>query len=293
MRTDSSKRPVLICLSANKFKRKSGTPAAGPGGKRATMKIIALLCSCFFTTAALAQVNLVAISNTNQPNPGYYIDVGAGNMIATSFTTTGVTTNPFAVTVVLNGSFAFQGPGMPPAFLGPFQLGIYSDAGGSPGSSLGVLSGNSNPNAAGVYSYSDTTGLVLATNTTYWIVASSPGTSGEASYEWSMTPSSSADSGSFWTQGVSKAYSSGSWTPVGDDVFFAVTITATPPALSISHPIMLVYPGQIPFALQQNPDLAGTNWNTVTNAILTCTTNNQTAIILPSSTGQMFYRLSP
>jgi len=47
-----------------------------------------------------------------------------------------------------------------------------------------------------------------------------------------------------------------------------------------------------PFALQQNSSLATTNWVSVTNAILSGVSGNQTVFIVPPSGRQLFYRLT-
>ena len=91
-------------------------------------------------------------------------------------------------------------------------------------------------------------------------------------------------------------YNQGSgWQPIGAGYFpqFSVTVTdPQPPALSISQPIVLVFPTNgFPFVLQENANLDTTNWAPVTNVILSGVISNQTVFIVPS-TGKMFFRLS-
>jgi len=233
---------------------------------------------------AAAQTVYTPISNLNQPYVGavglFLTEVGA-----VSFTT-GSTPN-----LLVSVSLYLGLPGD-----GPFVLSLYNDAGGSPGSSLTTLSGKSFPATDAFDAFTNASPLLLSANTTYWIVASSPGSDPSMFYNWLYTSSSSLDAGSIWPLGVSK-YSFGSgWSALGANLLFSVTV-ASPnlPALSIYQPVVLTYaavPG-LPLTLQQSSVLPGTNWVTATNAIQIATVNtNQAVFMVPPSGGQLFFRLN-
>jgi hypothetical protein len=208
------------------------------------------------------------------------------NSAAVSFTAQGTGNYLFSVSVSLG--FASFPPG-------PFFLSLYSNAGSAPGASLAILSGNNYPTNTGVYTYTNTSPLQLSANTTYWIVASSPA-SPPQTYTWLDTYSTSLDSGSIWTLGVSEDFYNSSWNlNPGAYLQFSVTVASTnPPAISIFQPVVLTYTSvpAVPFVLQESPVLPGTNWVTATNAIQMTTVNSsQAVLIVPPSGQQMFFRL--
>jgi hypothetical protein len=228
----------------------------------------------------------------------------------TAYTPISNVTQPFvsAVGVFLNeeGAVSFI-TGSTPNFLvsvsvflglpgdGSFALFLYNDAAGSPGSSLATLSGNSYPASDAVSTFTNSSPLLLAADTTYWIVASSPGSVGMF-YNWLWTSSTNLDAGSIWQLDASKYGSSGNWNALsGGQLQFSVTVApAELPAISIFQPAVLTYPALpgVPLVLQQSSALPGTNWVTATNAIQLATVNtNQAVFIVPSSGQQMFFRL--
>lgn len=66
---------------------------------------------------------------------------------------------------------------------GGFFVAIYSNGVGEPGTQLELLSGVANPATAGEYTYTST-GLTLAPNTSYWVVAGISG--GTGIYPWKV-----------------------------------------------------------------------------------------------------------
>lgn len=246
-----------------------------------------VLFGSFFCAAAtgLAQGVFTPIGNLNQAF-GEDIAVWSGLSQAGSFKTGNTAASLVSVSVAMDSRNQFAP--------GNFNLALYSDASGSPGSSLAALSGNNIPQAPAIYTYTNQTPLVLSANTTYWVVASSPTTSTGA-YQWILTFSSNLDSGSFWTMGAADLKQGSGWEPIGAGYFpqFSVTVTdPQPPALSVSQPILLTFPTNgFSFVLQENSNLSTTNWTAVTNAILAGAISNQTVFIVPP-TGKMFFRLS-
>jgi hypothetical protein len=160
------------------------------------------------------------------------------------------------------------------------------------------LSGNNYPTNTAVYLYTNTVALRMATNTTYWIVALNSDNNSGSTYKWSTEPSTNLDTGSVWKLGVEKgSFNGGVWQPVkGSFSLFSITAvsadTSAPPKLSISN-IALTYPAdQFYYVLQENSNLATTNWFTVTNLILSGTVSNLAFYILPSTAPHMYYRLN-
>lgn len=226
------------------------------------------------------------IGNLNQTF-GEDIAVWSGLSQAGSFKTGDTAASLLSVSVAMDTRHQFGA--------GDFNLALYSDASGSPGSSLTSLSGNNVPFTSGTYTYTNNTPLVLSANTTYWVVASSSTSFSISAYQWSLTFSSNLDSGSFWTMGAGDYNQGSGWQPIGNGYFpqFSVTVTdPQPPALSISQPIVLTFPTNgFSFVLQENSNLDSTNWTAVTNATLSGVIGNQSVFIVPS-TGKMFFRLS-
>jgi hypothetical protein len=245
------------------------------------MKTIVMLCS-LFCTAAAAQTSFTAVSNLDQPTAEYN-GIWNGETLAAPFTTGNTAASLSGVSVSMAGGGS-----------GHFNLSLYGDAGGSPGNSLAVLSGNGSPSSAGIYTYTNAAPFVLSANTIYWLVASSPDATGGTAFEWNLTFNSSFDSGFLWTLGVNKYNSGGGWNVTGSyQQFSIVVMNPVAPAIAIFQPVVLTYPATgFPFVLQQNSDLNTTNWAAATNAVQISTVNsNQTVFIVPPAGQQMFYRL--
>ncbi len=256
------------------------------------MKKVGGICLFFCAAAALAQTTV--ISNLNQPNGGDYSGVGENYTSAVAFTTGNTNTLLANVSVLLDGSYLGLFPAMNPP--GTLNVSLYNDVGGSPGSSLAVLSGNSSPMNAGVYTYASTSAVELSRQTTYWLVLSSNDSTNGAGYGWNESTTANVDSGSVWTLGVSKSSNGSAWqSSPGLEFQFSVSALTTPPAppaMAIAQPIVLTYTNNgWPYVLQQNSNVATTNWVNVTNAILSGAISNQIVFILPPGAPQRFYRL--
>jgi hypothetical protein len=81
-----------------------------------------------------------------------------------------------------------------------FQLAVFSDSSGVPGSSLETLSGSSTPTTAGDQTYTSSS-LALSASTTYFLVASATGLASDNNFAWSTTASDSETSSDGWTIG--------------------------------------------------------------------------------------------
>jgi BspA type Leucine rich repeat region (6 copies) len=202
------------------------------------MKLLPILLSLLVVPAMVqAQTNFTAISNLNQPYAGYE-GVSGNQALAMSFTTGNTLTTLSGVSVSIAGVNPSGSHGGQSSSLGAFAVAIYSDAEGSPGNNLEVLSGNNYPTNAGIYTYNDTSDLLLITNTTYWIVGTSSST-GSAGYKWTLTSSATVDPGSIWVLGLSDTDSNGrGWnnnSGIYPEISVAVTTNLpTTPIISIA-----------------------------------------------------------
>lgn len=95
-----------------------------------------------------------------------------------------------------------------------FSLKLFSESGGQPNEALGLLSGEPNPDHSGNYSYS-APGLVLQSNTTYFLVVEGQGTQPfeNDQYLWYRASSTAVDSNDGWQIGdIWYSLNGGGWT---------------------------------------------------------------------------------
>ena len=269
-----------------------------------------------------AQSTFVPISNLNQPlGSGHYAYVSSNQMEAMSFTTGNTPTALSSVSISMNdGQAGLSGS------LGTFALALYSDSPGSPGNCLMILSGTNSPAVAGIYTYTNPFALVLAANTTYWIVGSSSNSTGTSGYKWVLTSYATLDSGSIWTLGVDEERDgSNSWeTNSGYYLEFSVAVTTNlpatpmisslPTASSISHGQTLAsstltggaatntagapVPGTFAFTAPSTMPGIGTNLQSVTftptDAVdYTTATASVRVPVIPSSTSAQYFTNTP
>jgi len=195
----------------------------------------------FYAVTIFAQDSVIPISNLNQTNAGSFV-AQSSQSFAISFSTSNTLTALSTVSVSMAGVHPTSG-------LGRFTLAFYSDSGGLPGSNLIILSGNNYPTNAGIYDYTNTSALLLATNTIYWIVGSSSNSTGGGHYLWNVTGGTTLDSASIWALGA-VAYHHGSvWQPYsnGDYLQFGVAVRTNlpvPPLISIAPTASAIIYGQ-------------------------------------------------
>jgi len=126
------------------------------------MRIIHIIwLSYYMANTACAQGVLTPIANLSQNSAGTEIGVGSGDSLAISFTTGNVGCE------FDGASLAFDAAGS--AGFGPMAVGLCADSGGIPGSVIAQLSGNPYPTNSADYFYSASSGVTLATNTTFWL----------------------------------------------------------------------------------------------------------------------------
>ena len=83
---------------------------------------------------------------------------------------------------------------------GGFSLQLWSNVGGSPGSSLLTLVGDADPATDGLYTYTAPSFLLTA-STTYWAVGTVPSSGSNGLFHWSETSSTNDTSSFGWTIG--------------------------------------------------------------------------------------------
>ena len=79
-----------------------------------------------------------------------------------------------------------------------FAVWLAADSGGQPGGNVGALTGSSNPNIPGTYTYT-ASGITLSPSTSYWIVATAATTLPKGGYLWGDTASSAYTSSGGWS----------------------------------------------------------------------------------------------
>jgi hypothetical protein len=153
---------------------------------------LALLLPVLLLVPNASHAQDTVLSNIGEPAFGYVIGSGYQSF-RTGAGADGYLLN--SVTLVMGGWAGYATN---------FTVGIYSDAGGHPGGSLGALSGSNDPEGGGQYAYV-ATGLILNPATTYWISenfdlngAPPPPQPPAGGYSWQFTASTIYDSGGGW-----------------------------------------------------------------------------------------------
>lgn len=262
------------------------------------MKIIIGCCICFCAVAtALAQNAVTMLSNLGQSgnaSQSFGSSFGTHMSAAVSFRTDNTPGLLTSVSLKMYGGFH------PSGGLASCDVSLFNDSGGEPGSHLATLSGNSFPLNAGNYTYTNTSPVTLSSNTTYWVVASSPGSVNNAYYTLGLVTITNTDADSVWSLGANKGrIGSDPWFSSGLFGHMAVAAVPLPPRIFIAaamgvqtNHVILTYPvPAFPFELQQNSDLVPTGWTGPTNAV--AITNNQSIVVTIPIVGQkMFFRLN-
>lgn len=210
-----------------------------------------------------------------------------------------VHSNIFFATSFITGNSpcAFYGASVPLSphvaneALGPFYLSLCDDANGSPGNILRILEGDSFPATFAVYTYTNSAPLELATNTTYWLVGSSP-ESVSSAYFWYEAANENTDPGSIWAMGKTRYGIDSDWFSNSFFPMFSITVIPQPPLLSISDtvPITVSFSiNEFPFTLEQNTNLLTSDWIAVANTNIV---NDQVILTVQPTAPAMFYRVN-
>jgi hypothetical protein len=177
-----------------------------------------------------AQGTITFLSNLGQTPIGVNA-VGSDSWLAADFGT-GNNAGGYVLTSVQMG--LADASGNP----GGFTVMVYSEANNPgavlPGSSLGTLTGASDPTVAGDYTYTPVSSLTLLPNKDYFIVVTAGTAVANGAYGWNFLNTSAYQPADGWIASVT--YSSGngtSWTRLGsspnfDFSEFALNATATP-----------------------------------------------------------------
>ena len=195
------------------------------------MKILNLLLVLVLPGILRAQTVFTPISNIGQPlGSGGWAGVSGAHKFAAAFTTGNTVTSLATASISISGSSPSGSMGT----LAGFALAVYGDSHGVPGNSLSLLSGNIYPTNAGNFAFTNETPLVLAANTTYWLVGSSSNTTGSSHYNWVLTSLTNLNSGSTWAQGGTGNGTAISWaTNNFSHLEFSVSVTTTLPATPV------------------------------------------------------------
>jgi hypothetical protein len=223
--------------------------------------------------------------------------IGSNSWIAQTFVT-GANSGGYLLNSVLLGMDASAGT---PS---GFTVSIYSktgdphsehEPGDSPQSSLGSFIGLE-PTTPGIFDYTNS-GIVLSPSTWYFVVLTSGTSTNSGSYAWSAT-SGLIQTNSFTIQDEFFASSNGvAWTWYPRQKTFQLSLYAgavPPPNLSINGDgngnIKILWPNRVAYLLEQNTNVAGTNW---TASSYTVTNNVFTNFGTVTPAGQsLFFRLS-
>ena len=166
------------------------------------------------------------LSSLGQPATGS-AEVGSDSLLATEFRTGN---NPGGY--VLDSVQLAMAPasGAPSQFTVMLYSGRDINIAVVPGSSLGILSGSSDPVTSGLYTYT-ASGLTLSPSTDYYVVLASGTLVSTGFYAWSYNNSPPVTSGG-WGGSVfllnSSDGSSLSWNAAYEDPQFSLTATAVP-----------------------------------------------------------------
>jgi hypothetical protein len=135
--------------------------------------LLAMILCVALGVPGASRADVIIFDNLNTPSPDAMLDVSFTQWDAQSFT---VGPSNIQLSLAELNLAAAQSSG------GNFFLRLYNNSGTNlPGSALETLVGNSNPAAAGIYSYTGST--LLSANTKYWIVAG-VSTGGGGNYQW-------------------------------------------------------------------------------------------------------------
>lgn len=163
---------------------------------------------CFLVLAWMAQTthqlanaqSTVYLSHLGSSADAIGADIGSDAWWAVSFVT-GTAANGYSLDSMQLRTASVSGS---PS---GFELFLYNDNGGDPGSSLAPLIG-STPTSAGVYSFA-ASGITLSPSTVYWAVATSPDSSSSGNTAYWALNSSAYISNDGWSLNTSyMAYSS-------------------------------------------------------------------------------------
>jgi hypothetical protein len=120
-----------------------------------------------------------------------------------------------------------------------FELSLYSDAGGAPGSSLGVIgTGTATSSTAGVFTVVtvNSPAIDLDAGTQYWLVMSATGFTTVSAWAAGGSPSTPSE---FYDQDTTNG-ENGPWTSTGDSLQFQIDGTVIP-----GNPVGTPEPGTI------------------------------------------------
>ncbi len=173
-----------------------------------------------------AQGTTTFLSNLGQSSAGSN-SVGSESWVAAGFYSGNNANGYFLNSVQLSMTDSTGNPS-------GFTVMLYANGtptGVVPGSSLGTLTGSTDPATAGTYTYTAPSSLSLSPQTQYYIVVTAGTSVGNGAYEWSYAgannynPSGAwSSSGAIWTSSNGSSWA----TPTGGYLQFALDATPVP-----------------------------------------------------------------
>ncbi len=172
-----------------------------------------------------AQGAVTYLSNLNQASAGS-LAVGSDSWLAALFIT-GTNANGYMLNSVQLGMA--DASGSPSNFMVMLYTAFIGGA-TLPGSSLGTLNGSLNPTAAGIYTFTSVSNLMLSPNKQYYIVLTAGTMVANGAYSWSEStfPPSSSGNWSASNGILQSANGTAPWFPTAGIAQFAITATAIP-----------------------------------------------------------------
>jgi len=141
------------------------------------VKSAGVFCLIFCAAAAaLAEKTVTMVSNLGQQANATQGFGNVSNMVAGAFITDNTAGSLATISIPFYGAFRSIG------VLGPVKVSVHGNSGGIPGSNLVTVSDTVFPTNIATYTFTNTSPLMFSTNTTYWVVLSSPGSVSNAAY---------------------------------------------------------------------------------------------------------------
>jgi hypothetical protein len=185
--------------------------------------IIVLTVALLVPQIIQAQGTMTYLSNLGQTSTGSDA-VGSNSWLAAWFET-GSNANGYVLNSIQLGMADASGN---PS---DFTVMLYTDIGSVgplPGSSLGNLSGSTDPATGNIYTYADDSSITLLPHTTYFIVVTAGTTIANGAYEWNVTDTFSYNPSDGWEGNFFLHSSNGSsWNTI-PGIYAQYALNATP-----------------------------------------------------------------
>ena len=237
----SEYRSGIVQERETRHVRPPGSPGVVTLARRAAAGMVLAFAALLATSAPTQAQTAVLVSNVGQSSSG---GLGFDEADGAQAFTTGDHSNGYTVTSVWLDLTSSENPTF------DFTVGIWTNSNFNlPGSSLGTLTAPDSWTVPGVNEFT-TSGIKLAANTTYWVVADSNGSDIAMVVYWESTASEAEDStsASGWSiadESYEKPYADGNWRRYSDSFKLRVDVTASGvlnnvPVIATTSPLSVV-----------------------------------------------------